>query len=93
MILIKWRLFKSYYLKNRYLFIKPNYLTKKPLWKNITLIYKPSLNINTNYKQLKESTIKHSNKLMIMSSVFGITTNFDLIRKKSGGTILYSINL
>lgn len=90
-LFFKWKIIKSISFKQSYIEVEPYRL--KLHSSKFQLNFKPSLKQILSYKLLKNTSFKHNNKIMIIQSTDGITTNFDLIKNKRGGVLLYTITL
>ena len=77
----------------RTLNITLNYSNKVLKPNNFKLLYKPSKKNTISSKRLTKLNRMHNNKLFILSTPKGVLSNFELVKQREGGTLLYSIVL
>ena len=87
---IKLGIIKFIKIEKIYIKVYINYINNKPIFKNITNLYKPGRKMYVSLKNLKKINDKH-NWIIILSTNQGIMNNFEAVKKKIGGVIIAKI--
>lgn len=88
--LLKIRIIKFVKIENNTIKVYINYINNKPIFNNITNLYKPSQKMHISLKNLKKVSFKY-NWIIILSTSQGIMNNFEAINKNLGGVIIAKI--
>lgn len=87
---LKINVIKFIKIENEYIFVQINYINNKPVFTNITNLFKPGHKTFISLKNLKKISEKH-NWILILSTSQGILNNFEAIKKNVGGILISKI--
>lgn len=88
--LIKINIIKFIRIDSKYIYVYINYINNKPVFKNITNMFKPGHKMRISLKNLKKISYKY-NWILILSTSKGILNNFEAIKEGVGGIIITKI--
>lgn len=88
--LLKINLIKFLKIEEKKIIVYINYIDNKPVFKNITNLFKPGHKIFISLKNLKKISEK-KNWILILSTNKGIINNFEALEKKTGGMLISKI--
>lgn len=89
-LFLKLRIIKFLKIDNNKISAYINYIENKPVFRNITNLFKPGHKYYISLKNLKKINNNH-NWILIISTSQGIMNNFEAEEKKLGGLILAKI--
>lgn len=88
--LLKINLIKFLKINDKDIYVYINYINNKPIFKNITNLFKPGHKIYISLKNLKKVSEK-KNWILILSTNKGILNSFEALEKKTGGLLISKI--
>lgn len=89
-LLLKLNILKYIKIEDKCVFAYINYINNKPVFNNITNLFKPSHRFYISLKNLKKVSYKH-NWILILSTSQGVLNNFEAIEKGVGGVLISKI--
>jgi len=89
-VLLKINVIKFIKINKKQIYVYVNYINNRPIFKNITNLFKPSHKLYISLKNLKKVSYKH-NWIMILSTSKGLLNNFEAIKEGVGGVLITKI--
>ena len=89
-LLLKINIIKFIKIEDKNIYVYINYVNNKPVFNNITNLFKPGHKIFISLKNLKKVSKKH-NWILILSTNLGVLNNFEAIEKGVGGVLISKI--
>lgn len=89
-ILLKINIISFIKINNNSIYVHINYVNNKPIFKNITNLFKPGHKLHISLKNLKKISYKH-NWILILSTSKGVLNNFEAINQNVGGILIMKI--
>ena len=89
-VLLKINVIKFIKINNKHIYVYINYINNKPIFKNITNLFKPSHKLYISLKNLKKISQKY-NWIMVLSTSKGVLNNFEAIEEGVGGVLITKI--
>lgn len=89
-VLLKINIIKFIKINNDKIYVHINYIDNKPVFKNITNLFKPGYKLYISLKNLKKLSFKY-NSIMVLSTSKGILTNFEAIKNNVGGLLIMKV--